>query len=234
MKSNEIVNQMKSILNIPVNLEESKEVKLERMKLENGTVIEAESFEKGKEIFIITDDEKVAMPVGEYMLEGGKLLVVEKEGIIGDMRNVSDGVPQKEEAEETEDLSEEDSLEEDLAEEDEMGYEKKMAEVVELEKRIKSLEDAFANFKKEKMEASSDVNDLSSEIVKEELKEEVKEEVKKEVEKEVEEKLSNEPAAKAIRHSPEGENANEMKFVYSPNRIETTLDRILTKINNIK
>ena len=72
------------------------------MKLENGTVVEAESFEKGKEIFIKTDDEKVAMPVGEYILEDGKLLVVEEEGIIADMRDVSDEVPAKEE-EETED-----------------------------------------------------------------------------------------------------------------------------------
>ena len=46
------------------------------MKLENGTRIEAESFEKGKEVFIITDDERVAMPVGEYMLEDSRLLVV--------------------------------------------------------------------------------------------------------------------------------------------------------------
>ena len=118
MKSNEIVNQIKTLLNI--------EVKLEEMKLENGTVVEAESFEKGKEIFIITDDEKVALPVGEYLLEDGRLLVSEEEGIISDVREVSDEVPQKEDEETTEDLEEGN---EDLAEEDEMGYDKKMAEV---------------------------------------------------------------------------------------------------------
>ena len=98
MKANEMLNEIKTLLNI--------EVKLEEMKLENGTVVSAETFEKGKEIFIVTDDEKVAMPVGEYILEDGRLVVVEEEGIIADVREVSDEVPAKEE-EETEDLEEE-------------------------------------------------------------------------------------------------------------------------------
>ena len=88
MKSTEMLNQIKTLLNI--------EVKLEEMKLENGTIVSAESFEKDKEIFIVTDDEKVAMPVGEYMLEDGRLLVVSEEGMIADVREVSDEVPAKE------------------------------------------------------------------------------------------------------------------------------------------
>ena len=94
-----MLNEIKTLLNI--------EVKLEEQKLENGTVVSAEAFEKGKEIFIVTDDEKVAMPVGEYILEDGRLLVVEAEGLIADVREVSDEVPAKEEVEETEDLEEE-------------------------------------------------------------------------------------------------------------------------------
>ena len=100
MKSTEMLNQIKTLLNI--------EVKLEEQKLENGTLVEAESFEKGKEIFILTDDEKVAMPVGEYLLEDGRLVVIEEEGLIADVREVSDEVPEKEEEskDETEDLEE--------------------------------------------------------------------------------------------------------------------------------
>ena len=90
-----MLNDIKTLLNI--------EVKLEEMKLENGTVITTESLEKGNEVFIVTDDEKVAMPVGEYILEDGRLLIVEEEGIIADVRDVSDDVPAKEE---TEDLEE--------------------------------------------------------------------------------------------------------------------------------
>ena len=91
-----MLNQIRTLLNI--------EVKLEEMKLENGTVVSADTFEKGSEIFIVTDDEKVAMPVGEYILEDGRLVVVSEEGMIADVREVSDEVPAKEE---TEDLEEE-------------------------------------------------------------------------------------------------------------------------------
>jgi len=90
-----MLNQIRTLLNI--------EVKLEEMKLENGTVVSADTFEKGSEIFIVTDDEKVAMPVGEYILEDGRLVVVSEEGMIADVREVSDEVPAKE----TEDLEEE-------------------------------------------------------------------------------------------------------------------------------
>ena len=93
-----MLNEIKTLLNI--------EVKLEEQKLENGTVVSAEAFEKDNEIFIVTDDEKVAMPVGEYILEDGRLVVVEAEGMIADVREVSDEVPAKEEGR-TEDLEEE-------------------------------------------------------------------------------------------------------------------------------
>ena len=196
MKANDMVNQIKTLLNI--------EVKLEEMKLENGTVVEAESFESGKEIFIVTDDDKVALPVGEYMMEDSRLLVVEEEGMIADLKDVSDEVPQEEEAEEeTEDLEEEADV----------------ADWKGMEKRIQNLEDAIADLKKDKVEASDDASTLKSRTVKEEFSAE---------------ELSSEPAAEAIKHNPEGETLKEMKFVYSQNRTETTLDRILNKINNIK
>ena len=93
MKANEVLNKIKSI----VGVELAEEVNLAEMKLQNGTVVEAEKFEKGEAVFIKSDDEKIALPVGEYILEDGKLLVVEEEGLIADMRDVSDDVPAKEE-----------------------------------------------------------------------------------------------------------------------------------------
>ena len=148
-----MLNEIKTLLNI--------EVKLMEMKLENGTIVSAEAFEKGNEIFIVTDDEKVAMPVGEYILEDGKLLVVEEEGMIADMREVSDEVPAKEE--ETEDLEEE--------EKKEMEEEADVADWKGMEKRIQNLEDAIADLKKDKVEAE----DEKEEEV--EMTEEVKEEL---------------------------------------------------------
>ena len=192
MKSNEVLNQIKTVLGIEVNLEK-KEVKLESLKLENGTVVEAESFEEGNDIFIVTEDEKVALPVGEYMLEDSRLLVVEEEGKIADVREVSDEVQ-----EETEDL-----VEEDLAEEADV------ADWQGMEVRIKNLEDAIADLKADKMEASK-------------------------VEEEVKEKLSAEPATKPIKHNPEGESRKQIKMHISPNRVMSTKDRIFQKISNIK
>lgn len=58
------------------------EVSLEQMKLDNGTVIEAEKFEAGESVFIVTEDEKVALPIGSYELEDGTELIVEEDGII--------------------------------------------------------------------------------------------------------------------------------------------------------
>lgn len=143
-----MLNDIKTLLNIEVNLEE--------MKLENGTVITTESLEKGNEVFIVTDDEKVAMPVGEYILEDGKLLIVEEEGIIADVRDVSDDVPAKEEI--TEDL-------EEVKEEEEMAD---VADWEGMEKRIQNLEDAIADLKadkEEKMEEEEEVKeDLSEEV----------------------------------------------------------------------
>jgi hypothetical protein len=150
MKANDMLNEIKTLLNI--------EVKLEEQKLENGTVVSAEAFEKDKEIFIVTDDEKVAMPVGEYILEDGRLVVVEAEGVIADVREVSDEVPAKEE-ETTEDLKEEKEEEEKMAD---------VADWEGMEKRIQNLEDAIASLKDDKVEAEEVVEEKEVEM-KEEL-----------------------------------------------------------------
>lgn len=203
MKSIEMLNQIKTLLNI--------EVRLEERKLENGTRVEAESFEKGKEIFILTDDEKVAMPVGEYLLEDGRLLVVAQEGIIDDVREVSNEVPQKEEepASVTEDLSEEDDKKKD-----EKKKEEKMADVGDwegMEKRIQNLEDAIA--------------DIKSRLGEKEMEDqEVEDSIKK-----IKEELSM-PSASPIRHNPEG-SVKKSHFRLSPQRKKSTMDYILNQLN---
>jgi hypothetical protein len=196
MKSSEMINSIKTLLNI--------EVKLEEMKLENGTVVMADSFEKGKEIFIKTDDEKVAMPVGEYLLEDGRLVVVEEEGIIADVREVSDEVPAKEneEGEEiTSDLEEEDKKEE-------MGYATK-EELSSAVEEMKSMIEEIKAMVSPKEEMSDDDVELSKNI-KEEL---------------------SAPAAEPIKHSPEAESAQVEQKVFAQSKVRTTLDRVLNKLN---
>ncbi len=67
------------------------EVKLETMKLMDGiTIFEADTFETDKEVFIVTEDEqKIPVPIGEYELEDGRILVVEVEGIILEIKEVA-------------------------------------------------------------------------------------------------------------------------------------------------
>jgi hypothetical protein len=73
------LNKIKAVL--------SMEVKLAQMKLEDGiTVIEAEEFAPEFSVGIVTEDGIVPMPVGEYKLEDGMILVVAVEGIIAEIK----------------------------------------------------------------------------------------------------------------------------------------------------
>jgi hypothetical protein len=80
MKKN-VINQIKELLGM--------EVKLATMKLSDGvTILEAEVFEAGAEVFVVAEDQKIALPVGEYELEDGKILVVSEEGMIAEIKEM--------------------------------------------------------------------------------------------------------------------------------------------------
>jgi hypothetical protein len=84
-----VVNQIKELLGM--------EVKLAQMKLQDGvTVIEADSFEPEMAVFIVNGEEKVPMPVGEYMLEDGNVLKVEVEGVIASVEMPEEEAPEVE------------------------------------------------------------------------------------------------------------------------------------------
>jgi len=207
MKSTEMLNQIKTLLNI--------EVKLEETKLENGTVVSAESFEKGKEIFIVTPDEKVAMPVGEYLLEDGRLVVVEEEGTIADIREVSDEVPAKE-TEEGEEITE------DLA--DEGNYVTK-DDYRQMEVKIQNLEDAIADLKDDKKDRMEDVKE---EVEEEEMSKESQAPLKSRT---VKEEFS-EASAKPIKHNPESVSKQKNRQEFAKGKMgSTAMDRVLARLN---
>jgi len=79
MKAQEILNKIKNV--VGVELSEEVSVQLEELKLDNGTILVAESFEAGKAVFIKSEEE-IALPVGEYALEDGRKLMVKEEGLI--------------------------------------------------------------------------------------------------------------------------------------------------------
>lgn len=122
MKSQETLSKIMRILNLE---EEVKEVKGAQETLENGTILEAEAFEPGNEVFIVTEDERVAVPVGEYEMADGRVLVVSEEGVIGEIKAA--GEEEEAPAEEVEA-----NEEEEKPEEEQMNYvtREELAEVV--------------------------------------------------------------------------------------------------------
>jgi len=202
MKSNKVIEKIKDVLNL------NEEVKLEQAKLDNGTVIEADSFESGVEVFIVTEDEKVALPIGEYVLEDGKILVVAEEGLISEIKDA--------EAEEVEEVEEVEAAEE----EESLGYATKeeLAEVKDMIEEIKAM-----------LEPKEDLSEDLGNLLTEELAKHEKVELN-EVPEEVQAEL-NEPSAEPIVSNPEVNKAIS-KFSVSKNRKSTTIDRVMAKLNN--
>ena len=92
MNFKEIVKKICVALNI--------EVKLEQAKLQDGvTIVEADSFESGESIVVVTqDDQRIALPIGEYAMENGMTIVVAEEGVISEIKEMENPEPQREQA----------------------------------------------------------------------------------------------------------------------------------------
>jgi len=207
MNSNDMINQIKTLLGM--------ETKLAQAKLENGTVIEAEEMAEGNEIFIVTEEERIAMPVGEYQLEDGQILIVEEEGIIASV-GAAEEAPE-EEVEASEEVAEE--ISEELSEEST----EESTEEVELEEK----EEMGYATKEELAEVKDMIEEIKAMIEK---KEEMSEDVSEEVQEEVKEELS---AVEKVTHNPETEQ-KKMNFLYGQSRPQNTMDRVMAKISQIK
>jgi hypothetical protein len=191
---NSLINQIKTLLGM--------EVKLEQMKLMDGvTVLEADMFEAGNEIFVVTEDEqKIPVPVGEYEMEDGRMLIVVEEGIISEV---------KEKVEEEEEVEVEEPIEEEAKKEQEMETAKSAPKKV-VESTIK--ESFFSEIEALKKE---------NEMLKAELS-------KSNEVKENEVELSEE--VKPISFNPENENKVE-SIKFASKRPRTIMDSVLNKLN---
>jgi hypothetical protein len=191
---NSLINQIKTLLGM--------EVKLEQMKLADGvTVLEADSFEAGNEVFIVTEDEqKIALPIGEYELEDGRLLIVIEEGVISEVKEKEMEVEEPEV-----------EVEIESGKKEEMETEKTAPK-----KTIESVvkETFFSEIEKLKEENET----LKAELSK-----------LKEV-KETEVELAIEEEVKPISFNPENENKVEVVKIASK-RPRTIMDSVMNKIN---
>ncbi len=191
-----VINEIKTLLGM--------EVRLAQMKLENGTVIEAEAFEPEMAVFIVNGEDRIAVPVGEYKLEDGNILKVDVEGIIAAIEMPEEEMPENEE--EVVSPAEEEVVVEANAE----ASPKKIVESITKEmffSEIEKLRNEIAELKGVKL--SADEEDLTDADLK-----------SNEVE------LSVEP----LTHSPEVKDVKIQKF--ASNRMLTTQDRVMAKIFN--
>lgn len=212
MNNKAILNKVRELLGM--------EVKLEQRKLEDGvTIIEADEFAPENEVVIITEDEqRIPLPIGEYKMEDGMILVVTEEGLIAEIK--------EEAAEEEEEVIEEEAKKDYEEKEEEMADEakpvKKVVESIVKETFFNEIE----TLKKENEELKSKLENLSKvETEETEKVEEVVEDEKTELSTE-----DLDPAVKPISFNPENKEQRE-KMLYAQNRQETTLDRIYKKLN---
>ena len=178
-------------------------VELEDRKLDNGTVISADEFAEGQPVFIVTEDERIAMPVGEYQMEDGSILVVEEDGMIAAIKSGE----------------EEEVVEEEVVEEEMSGTAapKKVVEsnVVEThfsdEQKNELVEAILSSVTPLIEELQNKVNELEAKLSSEE-----------EV---VEQKLS-----KTFKHTPEVKGEQKKTKLNNANVGNTTLQRVFQRM----
>lgn len=199
MNEKSILNKVRTLLGL--------EVKLETMKLSDGvSLLEAESFEAGQPVFILTEDEqRIPLPVGEYELEDMRVLVVIEEGVIADVREAAEPEVEVEvEAPEAE-------AEVEAAIEPEAPQAKKIVESIVKESFFSEIE----ALKKENEELKAKLSAQTTEVAEEVAPVE----------------LSEEP--KPISFNPENTQATDV-FKFASKRNATTMDTVLNRIANIK
>jgi hypothetical protein len=198
MKATEMLSQIKTLLRAKINLAQ--------MTLEDGeTVIEAEVLEAGQAVFIVSDEERIALPVGEYTTSDGQMIVVEEEGMIAEVKEA-------------------------LEEEEEIIEEEETIEKEELEEEV-IVEDVPEEAVEEVAAIVEAVVEVVAPVI-EEIKEQV-EELRQKYESmdEKKEKMSSQkPARKPMKHNPEAQQ-NETTNLYSQNaNFNTTQDRVFGKL----
>jgi hypothetical protein len=205
MKATEILSEIKTVLGIDLSEQTPTEsVQLAVEKLSNGTEVKSEDqFVPGAAVFIVTDDGDVALPVGEYEMDNGQILVVEEEGVIAEMKDPSDSkdeAPAEEEVEASEEAPADEKIEAEYVTKEEFA-----AAVNEIKEMIE--------------EKFSRSEDLSEETPAENIEVEA-------------EKIEAELSAEPIAHNPEAETA-KFNFAYQDTVRQNRNQRIKSILNKL-
>ena len=195
MKEKTMINQIRTLLGM--------DVKLAQAKLADGeTVLEAESFEAGNNIFVVTEDGNVPVPVGEYEMEDGKILVVVEEGLISEIKEMESETTESEVVETETEKVEEEKME---------ATPKKTIETVSKETHFsQEVLNQIESLKKENEDLKAKLSEMENK-------------------KEAEVEMSAFEEVKPITHNPE--NKNEVETItYANNRVRSTRDRVFDKL----
>ena len=202
MKATDLLEKIQTLLSAKVNLAE--------MTLENGTILEAESFAAGESVFIKTEDERVALPIGDYTLEDGRILVVEEEGIIADIKESAPAEEAPAEAP-AEELAE---IEVDV--EPEAGEAPQEAEQIQdvLEAVVEAIAPEIAKIQEEVATMKKELEDVKMQYKKKE------------------EMAAQTPAARPLKHSPESGKTAVSQTKLAQNKSRTTMDVVFERMFN--
>jgi hypothetical protein len=220
MKATEVLKRIMTELS-SVKEEAVVEVKFAQMNLENGTVLEAEAFEVGNEVFIVNEEDRIALPVGEYTLADGNVLYVTEEGVIAEIKSAEAEVEEEVAEVAAESVAE---LEADAPSNpkkiveshttethfaEEMPMEEKIKAIVmpiieEVKAELSAIREEMGSYKEKMSEVEAENNELKTE-------------------------LSSQSAAKPIKHNPEVAPKAEVKF--ATRKPQTAMNRVLSKLN---
>jgi hypothetical protein len=218
-----------------LNADEKQAVKTElaQAELKEGTTIEADSFEEGQAIFIVTEDgEKIPMPEGTYELEDGRKVEVNDSSMIvaiGTGEEAEGEAEAEVEQEAKEEMSEEGEgeapKEEELKEDEkeEMGDMDKLRE--ELRQYVREVVMEAMQEKEGKAEMSSEESEAAPEEAKEEETEE-----KADKAEEVAVEASAQKVTAKIKVKPEGTRPDSIDW-FKPQMRSTTMGNVFKHIN---
>jgi len=209
MKATSVLNKILTELSV------IRKIELAQMALENGTILEAEEFAPENEVFIVSGEERVAAPAGEYKLEDGRILVIVEEGMISDIveEKVEEEAPAVEEVEmqSEEAVAVAEEVAADVADEAADAISEEVSAAIEVavaEALVPVVEEVAAEMKKLREELASAKTEMAA----------------------MEKKFSSQSAARPIKHNPAKPESKQAMF--SSKRQPNTLDRVLAKLNN--
>ena len=210
------MNNPKDILNRVYEIvmgketEEAVKVELAQIKTADGqAIMEADAFEIGQAVFVVTEEGNIPVPMGEYVLEGGLKVMVDEQGVIVEIKT---------EGEEVEEVEAK-----DMAEKEEtgmMGEDKMEAKMPKKIIKTKTeMEESYFNKFDARLSAIEKTNeDLKA--VNVQLSAE-NEELKRQL---------NETPAEHTKFNPDAEVKRDFQFKIGAKRNETIQDRVFNSL----